>query len=138
MDLRSHPSALRGVVKNQADCGSCWTFATTGAMQGAWYYATGEMASFSDQQLLDCSWAYGNAGCQGGLVEQALTYVSEHGGVALNEDYQYLGQNAVCLCARPGVAEAGMQGGVWDGAEGPGAAQCLGRTVCVGAAQRGP
>ena len=55
-------------VKDQGSCGSCWTFSSTGALEGAHYIATGELLSFSEQQLVDCAGRlYGNAGCNGGI-----------------------------------------------------------------------
>ena len=52
-------------VKDQGDCGSCWTFSSTGAMEGAYAVKTGNLVQFSEQQLVDC--VYRANGCNGGL-----------------------------------------------------------------------
>ncbi|KAF5842784.1 hypothetical protein DUNSADRAFT_5156 [Dunaliella salina] len=96
VDWRGTPAD--GPVKDQATCGSCWAFASAGAMTGAWFLATGSSMSLSEQQLVDCSWdsgEYGNYGCGGGWQESALTYAAS-AGIASESDYEYLGQNGYC------------------------------------------
>lgn len=60
-------SGAIGSVKDQGVCGSCWSFSASQAMSAAWWMATGDFVSLSEQQILDCAWGYGyNHACDGG------------------------------------------------------------------------
>ena len=88
-------------VKDQATCGSCWAFSATGAMEAAWYMATGQRMSLSEQEIVDCSWGFGDTkdapgGCDGSLSWRGIGYVVSAGGIARTRDYQYKGQDGYC------------------------------------------
>lgn len=67
-------------VKNQGNCGSCWTFSTVGAMESHWnILGKGKNQTFSEQQLVDCAGAFDNHGCNGGLPSHAFEYIKYNG-----------------------------------------------------------
>jgi cathepsin F len=95
----------RGAVtppKNQGACGSCWTFSTTGAVEGAHFLKTGELLSLSEQQLVDCDHTCledeptaCDDGCAGGLPLNAMRYV-KRAGLDLETDYPYKAVAGTC------------------------------------------
>jgi len=83
-------------VKNQGSCGSCWAFSATGSIEVAVAIETGNLISLSEQQMMDCSKQLGDASCEGGLMDNAFTYVEDNHGLDTEADYPYEMRDESC------------------------------------------
>eukprot|EP01132_Coremiostelium_polycephalum_P009931 gene9931-12177_t len=83
-------------VKDQGVCGSCWTFGSTGSLEGTYCAKHSKLISLSEQQLVDCAYLMGSAGCNGGFAASAFQYIMNNEGISTEADYPYLMQNAFC------------------------------------------
>jgi cathepsin L len=90
-------------VKDQGVCGSCWTFGSAAAFEGAYAIKTGQLVEFSEQQILDCAYIEGNQGCDGGLAYAAYTWLLTTKGLATEKEYPYRMQDSYCKLPKKGV-----------------------------------
>jgi C1A family cysteine protease len=93
-------------VKDQGKCGSCWSFSTTGALEGAYFNKYGNLESFSEQQLVSCD-NFKNTqnrghdhGCSGGLMDNAFQWIEGNSGLCSENDYPYVsGEGVAPACS---------------------------------------
>eukprot|EP01118_Nematostelium_gracile_P006926 TRINITY_DN2243_c0_g1_i1.p1 TRINITY_DN2243_c0_g1~~TRINITY_DN2243_c0_g1_i1.p1 ORF type:complete len:389 (+),score=99.29 TRINITY_DN2243_c0_g1_i1:49-1167(+) len=80
-------------VKDQGQCGSCWSFATAESVESYYAKATGELVDLSEQQVLDCTQnpnqCGGTGGCGGATTELGFGQLIAQGGHLSEWQYPY-------------------------------------------------
>jgi len=83
-------------VYNQGDCGSCWAFSATEAIESQWFLAGkagSAIESLSMEQIVQCD--TGDYGCNGGWPYNAYKYVISAGGIDSYSSYPYTSGDGV-------------------------------------------
>jgi len=90
-------------IKNQGQCGSCWSFSSTGSIEGQWFLAGNTLTSVSEQELVSCDTI--DSGCNGGLMDNAWTWLmqAQNGSIVTEASYPYVsGSGEVPACSLSG------------------------------------
>jgi hypothetical protein len=91
-----NPSDFRSQLneaRDQKNCGSCWSFAAMGAVEGNYNLQFGELKQLSEQYLLDCDDL--DNGCNGGWPSNTFKWLKSNGVRNLSER-PYLEKKAIC------------------------------------------
>jgi len=80
-------------VKDQGQCGSCWTFASAATLESSIYIRRNLLVDLSEQAILDCS---GAGSCNGGWYGNVFNYYKSKSAV-LEKDSPYKGSQSNCV-----------------------------------------
>jgi hypothetical protein len=105
-------------VKDQGNCGDCFTFGATGDVEGTWFLAGHNLTALSEQQITSCD-SYGeDSGCGGGATDlDTFEYIIQNGGIASEADYPFCsGKNHKCPVPS-GASHRQQKNGICDKAK---------------------
>jgi len=94
-------------VKDQGQCGSCWSFSSTGSMEGVYQIKGNALTSFSEQQLVDCVTLC--FGCNGGNFTTVFNQYAEANFMFLESAWPYNAKNGKCAEGTPTTAPTDMK-----------------------------
>jgi C1A family cysteine protease len=66
-------------VRDQGLVGSCYAHSASEALESAYFIKKGVLPNLSVQQIVDCSYSYGNHGNNGGMYTYSWTYIHDSG-----------------------------------------------------------
>jgi len=101
-------------VKNQLQCGSCWTFSAAETIESANLIA-GKISTsdwLAPQEIVDCD--NGGNGCGGGWPSQAMNWVISQGGLDTEASYPYTAQQGQCSQGTIGATISSVGGPIGD------------------------
>jgi len=83
-------------IKDQQQCGSCWSFSATGSIEGQWFLKAGannKLTAVSEQELVSCD--TNDDGCGGGLMDNAFNWLvsARSGNIVTEASYPYVSGN---------------------------------------------
>ncbi|CAI0444846.1 unnamed protein product [Linum tenue] len=79
-------------------------------MEGITKLKTGKLISLSEQELIDCDVEGEDGGCEGGLMDNAFTFIRAKGGLATEAQYPYQAQDGTCNKKRSSSPAAKIKG----------------------------
>ena len=87
VDWRNAVPNVINSIKDQGECGACWSFSALGALESAYAITNGMLPDLSEQNLVDCVYNYD--GCQGGFMTDVWAYIQSKIGVETESAYPY-------------------------------------------------
>lgn len=75
-------------IQDQRDCACCYAMSSTGALEAQIKLTSQNLTKLSDQQIIDCSFDYGNSGCGGGNTGNTFEYIQQNG-IATDLSYPF-------------------------------------------------
>lgn len=101
LDWRT-PKAVTS-IKNQGQCGDCWSFSTTAYVESQFIMKSNTTYDLSQQFLLECTGV--NSSCSGGYVDDAMT-LAKQTGMNLQTKFPYTSSNL--LSGHPNPTTTGI------------------------------